>query len=62
MIELQDDARGKPSDATALRTRVLILEAALRCIEQEADKASIHPDLLLTALCRISAIARQAAR
>ena len=62
MIELSEEDRGTPNASAALRTRILIVEAALRCIEQEADKALDDPELLLTALCRIAAIARQAAR
>jgi hypothetical protein len=50
------------TDRDALRTRVLILEAALRCVENEADRAIEDPELLLTSMCRIAAIARQSVR
>jgi hypothetical protein len=67
-LELQESARGRADDTAALRTRLLIVEAALRCIEQEADRALARAEdgsdanALLDAVCRIAAIARQAAR
>lgn len=53
-----------PTDVAALRTRVLILEAAMRCIEQEARRALEEPEQLSAAasaaVCRIAAVAAQA--
>lgn len=46
-------------DNRHLRTRVCILEAALSCIQREADVALGRPDISFLTLCRIAAIARQ---
>jgi hypothetical protein len=47
------------SKRDALRTRVLILEAALACIDREAEISRDRPDASFTAVQRIGAIVRQ---
>ncbi len=61
MQQIEHEIRPR-DESDALRTRVLILEAALACVVREADRALDEPDLLLTSMCRVSAVARQAAR
>lgn len=61
MHEPEVEAR-TPADRDALQTRILILEAALACIAREADRALDEPELIVTSMCRVAAIARQAIR
>lgn len=48
------------SERDALRTRVRILEAAIECIEREADRALVQPDIAFVVTRRVSSVARQA--
>jgi hypothetical protein len=46
-------------DMKALQTQLVILEAALACIQTECDLALEVPEVSFAALCRVAAIARQ---
>lgn len=43
-----------------LKTRIVILEAALACIDRECERALDRPDTLFITMCRVAAVARQA--
>ena len=46
----------------ALRTRIVILEAALSAIDRECETALGEPSLLFMTTCRVAALAAQALR
>jgi hypothetical protein len=49
----------RDSDTQALQTQLVILEAALACIQGECDLALEVPEVSFSAICRVAAIARQ---
>jgi hypothetical protein len=49
-------------DKKALQTQLVILEAALACIQNECDLALEVPEVSFSAICRVAAIARQSSR
>lgn len=48
------------SQRDALRTRVLVLEAALACISRETELPVMRPETSFIAVNRIASVARQA--
>lgn len=59
-LDAGDVSPSLTSERDALSTRVLILEAALACIEREAEIPRTIPELSFFAVQRISSVARQA--
>jgi hypothetical protein len=59
-LDAGDVSPSLTSERDALMTRVLILEAALACIEREAEVPRTIPELSFFAVQRISSVARQA--
>ena len=59
-LDAADVSPSPISERDALVTRVLILEAALACIEREAEVPRTMPELSFFAVQRISSVARQA--
>lgn len=57
--ELTESASKLRVDRDVLATRVRILEAALGCIEYEAELPQSRPDLSFIAVQRIGSVARQ---
>jgi hypothetical protein len=49
----------RENDTRALQTQLVILEAALACIQTECDLALEVPEVSFATICRVSAIARQ---
>lgn len=52
--------RGVARERDAMQTRVRILEAALGCIEEEAERALAEPGIAFLVTRRVAAVARQA--
>jgi hypothetical protein len=49
----------RQGDTKALVTQLVILEAALACIQAECELALEVPEVSFSAICRVAAIARQ---
>jgi hypothetical protein len=49
----------RENDTKALQTQLVILEAALACIQTECDLALEVPEVSFATICRVAAIARQ---
>lgn len=50
------------ADVSEVRARARALESALACIERECDAALRSPEIAMTSICRIDAVARQTLR